>query len=243
MEKTLFHLIGGISDDLIAEAAFPQKKARRIRISKIAVLAAAIILLLSLTAWAGTVTLSQRSSRSMNIPDYTSAPSPQTLQKDIGISPRIAERFANGYTFRSGIIVHNEDFDENGGISEAFRSLTCDYRRGSEQFILCIDGSAAGHGMDEEETADVYKNCELKYFAYRNKLVPPDYKLTAQDEADKASGTYVFSYGSKEIEIKEVQLLAWKQNGPNYEICTVDNTMAVEELIQMARELIDYQQK
>ena len=48
MKKDIFHTLGMIDDDLIAEAENAASKVRRIRINKIAALAAAAIMLLGL---------------------------------------------------------------------------------------------------------------------------------------------------------------------------------------------------
>ena len=81
----------------------------------------------------------------------------------------------------------------------------------------------------------------IKYISYQNKIVPSDYKLTAEDEADKRSGRYVFSYGSDEVEIIDVQLIEFAYQGLNYSMCTFNNSLTRDALVQMAREFIDYQ--
>lgn len=242
MNKTdLFNIIGDISDDLIIEAGNSVKKVRRIRISKTVALAAAIIVMLGLTAFASSVIIKSRSVSSTNIPDYYSAPSQHTLQKDIGIAPYIIERFSNGYVFKDGVIAKNKDYDENGRVVEKYKSLHCDYLCDNSSLTLAVDGSAAGIQMEDTETAEIYKNSSIKYQAYTNKLVPGNYQLTEQDEKDKASGKYVFSFGSEEIEINEVQILGFEYDGLSYTFCAIDNAITKDELVQMAKEIIDCQ--
>ena len=239
--KTLFHIIGEISDDLIIEAGNPVKKVRRIRISRAAGLAAALIILLGLTAFASSIIVKSRSSTSTNTPDYNTVPSQHTLQKDIGIAPCILEQFSNGYLFKTGFIVKNEDYDEFDKVFEKYKSLSCEYLRDSNQLTLHVDGSISGIQMDDSETAEIYKKSRIKYSTYMNKLVPGNYQLTEQDKKDKASGKYVFSFGGDEIEINEVQILGWEYDGLSYTICAINNSITKNELIQMAKEIIDCQ--
>lgn len=241
-QTDLFHIIGDISDDLIIEAGGPVKKVRRKRVSKTAALAAAIIVMLVLTAFASGVMIKSGSVSSTNIPDYDSVPTQQKLQEDIGIAPCIIERFSNGYVFEEGVIGKNKDFDENGRIVAQYKSLYCEYKRDNSGVTLCIDGSVKGIQMEDAEIAEIYKNSDIKYHAYTNKLVPGDYQLTKQDKADEASGKYVFSYGSNEVEMIEVQILGWEYNGLNYTFCARDNTITKGELVQMAKEIIDLQE-
>ena len=240
-KNDLFNIIGDISDDLIMEASNPAKTIRRIRISKVIVIAAAIVVLLGLTVFASGVLVRSRSSHSSIIPDYYTAPSQETLQNDIGISPCVVENFSNGYVFKGASIAENEDFGEDGSVFEKYKSLYCNYMRGDDGITLYIDASIAGNQLEHSEIAEIYHGSEIKYFSYTNKLVPGNYRLTEQDKKDEESGKYVFSYGSDDIETHEVQGLGWEYGGLNYVISVMDNSITKDELIQMAKEIIDYQ--
>lgn len=240
-DKKIFQIIGMIDDDLITEAADSAKKVRHIKISKIALIAAAMTILFGMTVFAASCLIANRSVHSSSIPDYFNVPSQQTLEKDIGIAPRINENFANGYTFETGGIARNEDFDEDGNVCESYKSFHCRYSHGEDEISLYIDGSSTGNQMDDCETVKIHKNSEIKYSAYTNKIVPGNYQLTEQDERDKAEGKYVFSYGSEEIEIRSVQVMAWEYKGLNYNFCAIDSSITKDELADMAAELIDYQ--
>lgn len=239
--NNVFNAIAGISDDLIIEAADSAKRARRIRISKAVVLAAAVSTLLGMTVFASSVLVKSRSSSSSNIPDYYDVPSQKQLQRDIGINPHVIEQFSNGYAFKSGHISENEDYGEDGSVVESYKSLYCKYWHGDDCLSLFIDGSMAGIQMESAEMAETYKKSDIKYSAYTNKIVPGNYRLTEQDKEDQASGKYVFSFGSNEIEIHDVQVLGWEYGGLSYSMCVIDSDITKAELIQMAREIIDYQ--
>lgn len=93
------------------------------------------------------------------------------------------------------------------------------------------------------EIIDVFNGSEIKYKAYMTKVVPHDYQLTEQDKTDQASGKYMFSYGSKNIEILHVQFVRWEYDGIGYMLIEMnsDNKIEKEELADMAEEMISFQ--
>ena len=66
----IFETISLIDDELIAEASDSVKRVRRIKIRKIIVIAATIIMLLGVTVWAANIILGGRGGHSSNIPSY-----------------------------------------------------------------------------------------------------------------------------------------------------------------------------
>ncbi len=236
-EKELLRAVGGISDDLILEASGAAKKVRRVRLTAL-VLAAALVVLTSLTALAAGVVLSRRSSHVYHKPHYTSLPSAETLMRDIGIAPQLPERFSNGYAFSQGNIAQNEDYVEDGILFESYQSFDCHYEKDAENIHLFVDAAAAGSQMESDKTAAVYRGSEIKYTDYLNKLVPPDYQLTEQEQE---GCDYVISYGSAEVKLCRVQLMGWEYGGLNYILCTIDSSLDEQALVQMAKEIIDLQ--
>ncbi len=239
--KKVFQIIGMIDDDLIVEASGAVKKVRRMRLTKVIALAAALVLLAGLTVWAAGVIIRGRSSSVRSIPDYYSVPSAEALMQDVGIAPNIPEGFANGFVFSGGYIVENEDYGEDGSVLESYKSISCDYEKDGELISLHVDASIAGNQMNHCETAKTYKNSEIKYSAYKNKIVPGSYQLTEQDKKDKKDGKYVFSYGSEKVETYSVQVMAWEYEGLNYSLCAMDSSITKAGLADMAAELIDCQ--
>lgn len=243
MNKNIFHAISMLDDDLIAQAGNAARKVKRIKLSKIVAAAAAAIMLLGITAFAATIIISSRSGHSYNIPTYSSVPSAETLQRDIGFAPNIPAAFSNGYRFQSGHITQNEDYAEDGSIFEQFKGVSCTYKKGKQQITLHADTALAGIQIKDADKKDTYKGIELQYCAYTNKLVPPEYTMTEQDKADEKSGRLVFSYGNPEVEFTHVQLLAWEHNGVNYEVNAADSELSFEDFTAMAKEIINMQQQ
>lgn len=238
----LYRAIGEIDDDLIIEAEQPGRiRLKKRRTVKIIIIAAAVAVALSSAALASSGILGRRSSHSWSFPTYTSVPSAKKLQKDVGISPKILESFSNGYKFKNATIGHETDEDTDGNVMEKYKSIYCKYTKDNNEFGINIDAAKAGLAMNSVEPAETYDGVDIKYFSYTNKFVPGDYQLTEQDRADKESGKYVFSYGTEDIEIHEVQITAWVHNGLNHVICAMDSELAEDDLLQAAKEFIDYQ--
>ena len=237
----LFCVIGDISDDLVLEASNPAVKIRRIRTAKAVAFIAAIIMLLGISVFAAAVISGGISGHSSNIPTYYSVPARQKLERDIGIQFNVIDAFSNGYHFKSGHIVHNELHDMDGNVTEKFKGLECKYQSDSNMISFYAEAPNAYSETDILETSETYKDADLKYVSYLNKIVPGNYELSEQDKKDKESGKYVFSFGSQDIELLEVQEIQWEYNGIAYSLCAIDVSITKDELIQMAKEAIDYQ--
>ena len=240
--EDLLLAIGELPDRMIAEAEHPAMQMRRARIWRTVAIAAAIMALLCASALAA-VALSGGGTLAYTsfFPNYFNVPSRQTLLEDIGIQTNVLEEFSNVYRFRSGHISHFADRDADGNEVARYDGLACVYRLGRVRVDLDIESGPANGSRKDLETTEVYGGCELKYYAYMNKFVPNDYQLTEQDLADKASGKYIFSFGTSEVEIDAVQQVYWEDAGLNYSICVLNSELTEADLLQMAREIIDHQ--
>lgn len=240
--KDLFNAIGDISDDLILEASNPTAKMRRIRISRMAAIAAAAIMLLGITVFAASVMHGGISGHSSNIPTYYRVPARETLKRDIGIELNVVDAFSNGYSFKSGHIVHNEAHDDDGGVTGRFKSLDCKYVSNGDTLSLNAEAISAVYREEKSEITETYRGSDLCYCKYLNKLVPGNYELTEQDKKDQESGKYVFSFGSSGgIELKEVQIVTFEYGEISYSLCAINSVITEDGLLQMAKEIIDNQ--
>ena len=237
----IFETIGLIDDELIAEASDSVKRVRRIKIRKIIVLAAAVVMLLSATVLAANIILGSRGGHSSNIPSYYSIPSKDTMLKDTGIAPSIPESFSSGFVFDSGYIMYNEDFDTEGNSVQEYKGLMFNYTNNSTEIPLYIDASIAGIQIKDPTATERYQGSELLYYSYINKLVPPDYRPTDADKKAEKDGSVILSYGSDKIELNNVQGVAWEYQGLNYELLAINTDISMDELFGMAKEVIDAQ--
>ncbi|MCR1954300.1 signal peptide protein [Clostridioides mangenotii] len=176
---------------------------------------------------------------SSTIPTYFSMPSAEKINKDFNFEPKLVEKFDTGYEFKSGHKVKNEFLDKNNNSLGKQNTLDIEYEKGDDNLSLGLAKGKLGEESDGKKLLENYKGIDLSYIAYSNKVVPADYKLTEQDEKDEASGKYVFSYGSDEVEVSESKHLSWMQDGISYMFTAIDSDVTSEQLVEMAHQMID----
>ena len=204
---------------------------------KIALIAVAATLVMGITVFAASGIISQWFSSSSSVPDYKTLPTPEEVVKDIGYEAVTIDEFANGYKFDNGSIVDNNLTDDAGKSVEKFKSVTFRYIKDGDEVIFSQDKvssdlESSGNVVATVDGVDVY------YHSYTNKVVPPDYKLNEEDKKAEESGELVFSYGSSEVEIIEVQSVSWKKDGIYYQLLQIDGNLTADELTEMAKEVI-----
>ena len=172
-------------------------------------------------------------------PDYTTIPVTETLNKNVGFSPKIVEQFSNGYTFKGGHNGKNKYVDEENGTEEKYKSFMADYEKDGDKVMLRADTYADSHKDQGNSEISDYNGIAIAYISYVNKVVPADYQQTEQDMKDEESGKYVFSYGAEKVEISQVQGVEWEQDGIYYNITAIDSPLDKQGLIDMAKEVID----
>ena len=228
-----------------------EKKSKRISLKKGLIIAASVSALAIGTAAIATQgTTRVISGSSLSFPTYKEIPTAEKLQKDIGITPKIVSEFSNGYKFENATKANNsiDDIvdgntrvtvvDENGN-EQKFKSISVRYTNGDNKITLNADPAEYAFNSDTTETEN-YNGVSIRYNAFTNKFVPGDYVQTEQDIKDEEEGKYVFSYGTEDIEIHKVQGVSWTQDGIYYHINAMDSPMGEQDLIAMAKELIDF---
>lgn len=176
---------------------------------------------------------------SSNIPTYTTIPKVEQINNDFGFNPKLVDKFENGYIFENGYTSNNEGFDEQGNSVGKTKSLHFAYEKGDDKLNLYMEGKMLGERSKDKVVVDTYNNIDLYYHSYANKLVPEDYEMTEQDKKDEASGKYVFSFGSEDVEVSKVQSLNWEQDGVYYSFLVTDSDLSQDELVKMSHQIIN----
>ena len=204
---------------------------------KISILAAAATLILGIAAFAANSIVTSWHSSSYNTPEYTSLPTEEQCIKDVGYSPVLIGVFDNGYAFENGSVVKN-DLQNNGNQSvEKFKSLTFRYTKNGntvtfsqEKFNSEIE--MAGTIVAAKDGINIY------YYRCINKFVPVDYTQTEEDKKAEANGELVFSYGTNEVTISQIQSVTWVTGGIHYQLMQIDGDLSLDDLVSMAYETI-----
>ncbi|MDD3251094.1 MAG: signal peptide protein [Lachnospiraceae bacterium] len=171
--------------------------------------------------------------------EFQTLPTAKEVKKLIGADAKLIDSFSNGYTFAGGNVGTNSDFDENDKVIGSYKSLYLAYNLGDDNLSMFVAPTHAAQEEVNSVQAATINDIPVFYSFYDNKVVPGDYVQTEQDKADEASGKYVFSYGSDDVEIIRVQYLGWDEDGVNYGLLAMNSTATQETLVQMAKEVIE----
>ena len=216
-----------------------QKKERYVMKAKkkMVLAAAAAVMILGVSAFAAGGMITGWYGYSWSTPDYSALPSQEECIKDVGFAPILKEDFANGYAFENGSIVKNKLTDDSGSVVEKFKSLVFRYSKDGDMVELSQEQyesqmSQNGTAFDEKNGVTIYLT------EYTNKIVPPSYEMTEEDRQAEESGALVFSWGSDQVEIKQVRGVNWEKDGTHFGLLQIDGALSAQELADMAKELI-----
>ena len=62
--------------------------------------------------------------------------------------------------------------------------------------------------------------------------------MTDEDKKAEADGELVFSSGSSDVQISEVQSVTWVKDNIQYQLMQMDGALSRDELTEMAEEVI-----
>lgn len=233
-----------VEDAYLMEVDAPDKENQTMkskRRTRIFILAAALICLLSITAYAaGLLNIQSYQSGSSNIFDKYSEINKALAQA--GLQADIPERFANGFRFQSAKVQDVDAMDENGEQVLTFKELIAYYKDEQGQMLaLCLRGNLEELPKDERTPAGekTVGAVELKFYQDIYRFVPEDYQLSEEETkwADQP-GHYV-SYGADEVQEKIATFLLWTENGINYSLMNLGfDAFEADTLFMMAEEMI-----
>lgn len=205
---------------------------------RFSLIAAAAVLAIGVTVFAANEVVKVWTGSSSAIPDYKKLPTQEKVIEDIGYSGVLIERFENGYEFDNGTIVKNNMSDENENLIEKFKSVDFRYKKDGDTVYFSQKKYNTQTEQEGEKIA-TENGCDIYYYSYTNKLVPPDYKLTQEDKRAEANGELVFSYGASKVEISKVQSVSWEKDGIHYLLMQIDGKLSAAELCDMAKEAVN----
>ena len=193
------------------------------------VTAAAVICALSVTCYAagqlGSVV-------SHNGPDIETFAELEKAEKKLGFDAKFVETFENGMTFQNGGVGETQGQDEDGNpMGKKYKMMTVSYAdEKGNKVSLNIDGGSPYVDAGVEE-AEGY--CTETY-----KFVPTDYELTEEDKEKEATGEWVISCGSEEVEMMQMEYYGWNDEGVYYSLVSFDCDFGEVAMAQMAAEIM-----
>lgn len=200
------------------------------------VIAATVVVGGSAFAFSGTI--SSIFSSSSSDPDYTSLPTAQQCQRDAGFTPALLQSFDNGFAFKDGVIVHNQERNEDGQTVNKYASLEFDYQKGDETVSLMQDNGAAheketGRCAAQKDGVSYYETTKTE------KYVSDSYQMTEQDRKEEASGQVEFNVGQSDNGVETVQYhgINWTAGGVHYTLYQMNGSLTTAQMLEMAQQI------
>lgn len=202
-----------------------------------AVIAATVVVGGSAFAFGGTA-ISRIFASSSASADYTSLPSAQQCQRDAGFTPALLQSFDNGFAFKDGVIVHNQEQNEDGQTVNKYASLEFDYQKGDETVSLMQNSGAS----QEEETGSCAAQKDgVSYYetTKTEKYVSDSYQMTEQDRKEEASGQVEFNVGQSNngVETEQYHGINWTVGGVHYTLYQMNGSLTTAQMLEMAQQI------
>jgi hypothetical protein len=221
-----------------------EKMMRRNNIIKAVAAAVAVCIIIPGTVFAAGKVVSYTSSmnRTKDDADYADV---GELQKKIGFDFKTTESFSNGYTFKSMNTDNVDKLDDKNNKTGSFAECTGIYaKEGCPELEICISEVQPETEEDAQrpQYSETVDGISIGYSKDRYKFVPADYEPTAEDKANESGGHYFISYDSeKDVKIEEQEFshVEWREGGLDYSIQGFDTDMSAEEMVGMAKEVIE----
>ena len=240
-QEFLLNTMTDIDDTYIREAAQPPKMRKR-KLPWKALVAAALIPLLTITAYASDV-LNIRALVS-GMTHYTSSQfsdMDKALDK-AGLEMDVKESFSNGFTFEKVYVEDTRGLDENDREVLKYKEVQVNYRN-ADGIRLSLFARPEVEGVVDSEspvaqTAQI-GGVTVTYYHDHYKFVPANYELSeAEKQWEAIPGNYI-SYGSDAVEESDVAFACWEKDGVRYTIMDSGAKVMPQTLFAMAKELME----
>ena len=237
----LLNAMADIDETYIREAEKAPTAGKR-KLPWKALLAAALIPLLTVTAFAADV-LNIRTLVS-GMTHYTSSQfsDMDKAMEKAGFQMDVKESFQNGFTFEKVYVEDTRGLDENDREVLKYREVQVNYLN-DDGVRLCLFAHPDIEEITDSEspiaqTAQI-GGVTVSYHLDHYKFVPPDYQLSeAEKQWEAIPGNYI-SYGSDAVEETDVCFACWEKDGVCYTIMDSGAKVTPQTLFAMAKELIE----
>ena len=239
-QEFLLNAMADIDETYVREAA-QTPTARKRKLPWKALLAAALIPLLTITAYAADV-LNIRTLVS-GMTHYTSSQfsDMDKVMDKAGFEMDVKERFNNGFAFEKAYVEDTRGLDENDREVLKYREVQVNYRN-ADGVRLCLFANPDIEEITDSEspvaqTAQI-GGVTVSYHRDHYKFVPANYELSeAEKQWQEIPGNYI-SYGSDAVEETDVAFACWEKDGVDYSIMDSGAKASPQTLFAMAAELI-----
>ncbi len=203
------------------------------------VLAAALLLALGITAYAVFGSRCVVSHDLRGAGEYTSLSALKQVEDTVGYGVTAPERFSNGYAFSLLKVRGEAVISETGEVEREYYGVHVEYAKpGSPDRFLDLD-PVLGETQPEPTERRTVNGVPVRLNLDHYKIVPEDYRKTADDLAREAAGHFYISFGSGSVTEYDMASAEFELRGVDY--CLWDMGASADtlgELARMAAELI-----
>ena len=239
-QEFLLNAMAEIDETYVREAE-QAPTARKRKLPWKAFVAAALIPLLTITAYAADV-LNIRTLVS-GMTHYTSS---QYVDMDkamdkAGYQMDVKESFSSGFTFEKVSVEDVRGLDENDREALRYREVEVTYRN-ADGVRVCLFANPDIEEITDSESPVAQTTqiggVTVSYYLDHYKFVPPDYQLSeAEKQWQEIPGNYI-SYGSDTPQETDVSFLCWEKDGIRYSFMDSGAKLTPQALFAMAAELM-----
>lgn len=230
-----------IDDQVESRSMKEERRMKHMSIKKVMIGVAAACLAVGMVTVAGKGLISI-SGHSSSIPDYTKFEDLEKAETKIGYSIDAVENFSNGFQFEDVRIVERIAKNEAGEKLGEQKGVSIGYTKGKDELAVYVSklfpGETSFSYMDWDKTLTV-GDITVGYSKNTYKAVPPDYELTEEDKANMEKGHFQLAYGTEQVEISQSYCVGWVKDGIQYSINGFDLSQSGDELLNMAKEIIE----
>ncbi len=232
-----------IDRQISAELMKEEKRMKHFSVKKVVIGVAAASLVVGAVCIAGSG-VRYIMGGSSAFPNYTEFSDLEKAEADAGYEVKAVEKFANGYAFRDITIGDESVVNEAGQEESSQKTIHIGYEKDGESITLYIRGvypQETGEAQQEPQYDRTLQVGEVQvgFHKIMNKFVPPDYELTQEDEKNMENPNFNLAYGSSEVELNTGFSTLWEENGISYDLYGTDLSISGEEMLQMAKEIIE----
>lgn len=240
-QEFLLNAMADIDETYVREAE-KAPTARKRKLPWKILVAAALIPLLTITAYASDV-LNIRTLVS-GMTHYTSSQysDMDKVMDKVGFQMDVKERFNNGFAFEKAYVEDTRGLDENDREVLKYKQVQVNYRNADGVRLCLFAHPDIEEIIDSEspvaQTARI-GGVTVSYYRDHYKFVPVDYELSeAEKQWEAIPGNYI-SYGSDAVEDTDVGFACWEKDGVRYSIMDSGAKVSPQVLFAMAAELME----
>lgn len=210
--------------------------------SKKIITAAVAILALSCTAAAASSGIFSIVGHNLPNSRVTTIPAAQQEAVDtLGFSPALPDALYEGFLFKEAGVSEMQSMDEDGnGVGAYYHMLDAVYKNkaSGETLNFIVDEYPWDAAEVTDAATKVCNDTTVYYISYVQKVVPPNYQPTAEDEARMAAGGLNLAYGGDTVTESVVQQIFWQADGVKYEILGNDVSLTADDFFAMAEDIL-----